>query len=83
MLIEGVFQMSSYARANVRITNDKNKRQIPIRASRCLKRKNEIYKLKRSIDISRELFSVNTANSVLISLSRVSPGVSLKPAQVT
>jgi len=42
-----------------------------------------MYKLKRSIDISRELFSVNTANSVLISLSRVSPGVSLKPAQVT
>ena len=27
------FQMSSYAHANVRITNQKNKRQIPLRAS--------------------------------------------------
>ena len=31
------FQMSSYARANVRITNAENKRQIPMRASRGLK----------------------------------------------
>ena len=31
------FQMSSYARANVRVTNDKNKRKIPMRASRGLK----------------------------------------------
>ena len=43
------FQMSSYARANVRITNDKNKRKIPMRASRGLKWKNKMYKLKRSI----------------------------------
>ena len=42
-------QMSSYARANVRITNDKNKRQIPMRASRGLKWENKMYKLKRSI----------------------------------
>ena len=34
MLLEGIvsFLMSSYARANVRITNEKNKRQIPMRA---------------------------------------------------
>ena len=31
------FQISSYARANVRITNEKNKRKIPARASRGLK----------------------------------------------
>ena len=31
------FQMLSYARANVRITYDKNKRKIPMRASRGLK----------------------------------------------
>ena len=43
------FQMSSYARANVRITNEKNKRKIPMRASRGLKWKNKTYKLKRSI----------------------------------
>ena len=43
------FQMSSYARANVRITNDKNKRKIPMRASRGLKWENKMYKLKRSI----------------------------------
>ena len=42
------FQMSSYARANVRITNEK-KRKIPLRASRGLKRENKMYKLKRSI----------------------------------
>ena len=43
------FQMSSYARANVRITNDKNKRKIPMTASRGLKWENKMYKLKRSI----------------------------------
>ena len=43
------FQMSSYARANVRITNDRNKRKIPMRASRGLKWENKMYKLKRSI----------------------------------
>ena len=43
------FQMSSYARANVRITNEKNKRKIPMRASRGLKWENKMYKLKRSI----------------------------------
>ena len=42
------FQMSSDARANVRITNDKHKRQIPMRASRGLKSENKMYKLKRS-----------------------------------
>ena len=35
------FQMSSYARANVRITNDKNKRKIPMRASGGLKWENK------------------------------------------
>ena len=44
------FQMSSYARANLRITNDKNKKKIPMRASRGLKWENKMYKLKRSID---------------------------------
>ena len=39
------FQMSSYARANVRITNEKNK----MRASRGLTWENKMYKLKRSI----------------------------------
>ena len=41
--------MSSYASANVRITNEKNKRKIPMRASRGLKWENKMYKLKRSI----------------------------------
>ena len=46
------FQMSSYARANVRITNEKkNKRKIPMRASRGLKWQNNMYKLKRSINL--------------------------------
>ena len=36
------FQMSSYARANVRLTNRKNKRKIPMRASRGLKWENKI-----------------------------------------
>ena len=40
------FQMSSYARANGRITNEKNKRQIPMRASRGLKGENKIYMLE-------------------------------------
>ena len=43
------FQMSSYARANLRITIEKNKRKIPMRASRGLKWENKMYKLKRSI----------------------------------
>ena len=42
------FQMSSYARANVRIINEKNKRQIPMKASRGLKWQSKMYKLKRS-----------------------------------
>ena len=42
--------MSSYARANVRITNDKNKRKIPMRASRGLRWENKMCKLKRSIE---------------------------------
>ena len=47
----GFFQMSSYARANVRITNAENKRQIFMRASRGLKWENKTYKLKRSIAV--------------------------------
>ena len=44
------FQMSSNARANVRITIEKkNKRKIPMRAPRGLKWKNKMYKIKRSI----------------------------------
>ena len=52
MLLEGIvsFLMSSYARANVRITNEKNKRQIPMRASHGRKWKKKMYKLKRSIN---------------------------------
>ena len=45
------FQMSSYARANVHITNEKDKRKIPMRASRGLKWENKMYKLKRSIKL--------------------------------
>ena len=60
------FQMSSYARANVRITNDKNKRKIPMRASRGLKWENKMYKLKRSIELvlieASLLFNVNRTN---------------------
>ena len=47
------FLMSSYARANVRITNEQNKRKIPMRASRGLQWENKMYKLKRSIATSR------------------------------
>ena len=43
------FQMSSCARANVRIINEKNKSQTPMRASRGLKWEKKTYKLKRSI----------------------------------
>ena len=43
------FQMSSYARANVLITNEKKKRKISMRASRGLKWENKMYTLKRSI----------------------------------
>ena len=46
------FQMSSYARANLRITNEKTK-EIPMRASRGLKWENKMYKLKRSIELSQ------------------------------
>ena len=49
------FYMSSYARANVRITNDKNKRKIPMRESRGLKWENKMYKLKTSIGHNTEL----------------------------
>ena len=38
-------QMSSYARANVRITNVTNKRKIPMRVSRGLKWENKMYTL--------------------------------------
>ena len=48
------FQMSSSARANVRITNEKDKRQIPMRASRDLKWQNKMNKLKRSICLADE-----------------------------
>ena len=50
MLLEGIvfFQMSSYARANVLITIEKNKKNILMRASRGLKWENKKYKLKRS-----------------------------------
>ena len=42
------FQIPSYARANVRITNKKkDKTKIPVRASRGLKWENKMYKLKR------------------------------------
>ena len=40
------YQMSSYARASVRINNDKNKRKTPMRASCGLKWENKLYKLK-------------------------------------
>ena len=48
MLLEGIvsFKMSSHARANVRITNEKNKTKIPMKG---LKWENKMYKLKRSI----------------------------------
>ena len=49
----GFGQMLSYARANVRMTNEKNQRQIPMGASRGLKWENKTYKLKRSIQIKR------------------------------
>ena len=51
MLLEGIvsFKMSSCAHANVRITNEKNERKIPMRASRGLKWENKMYKLKTSI----------------------------------
>ena len=40
------YQMSSYARASVRINNGKNKRKTPMRASCGLKWENKMYKLK-------------------------------------
>ena len=54
------FQMLSHARANVRITNDKNKRKIPMRASRGLKWENKMYKLKRSINLRASQERVKT-----------------------
>jgi len=44
--------MSSYARANLRITNEKTK-EIPMMASRGLKWENKTHKLKRSIELSQ------------------------------
>ena len=41
--------MLSYARENVRMTKEKNQRQIPMGASHGLKWENKTYKLKRSI----------------------------------
>ena len=48
MLLEGIvsFKMLSCACANVRITNEKNKRKIPMRASHGLKWENKMYKLR-------------------------------------
>ena len=40
------FQMSSYTRAHVRITYEKDKRKIPMRTSRGVKWENKTYKLK-------------------------------------
>ena len=57
------FQMSSYARANVRITNDKNKRQIP------MKWENKMYKLKRSIERGNcQELSINLSKNISMSL---------------
>ena len=44
--------MSSYARAYVCITYEKNKRKIPLGTSRGLKWENKTYKLKRSIGMT-------------------------------
>ena len=49
MLLEGIVSFKSSARANARITYEKNKRKIPMRTSRGLKWENKTYKLKRSI----------------------------------
>ena len=66
------FQMSSYARANVRMTNEKNKRQIPMKASRGLKWENKMCKLKRSIEsIERgncQELSINLSQNISMSL---------------
>ena len=63
------FQMSSYARANVRITNEKNKRQIPMKASRGLKWENKMYKLKRSIERENcQELSKNLGQNISMSL---------------
>ena len=59
------FQMSSYARANVRITNEKNKRKIPMRASRGLKSQNKMYRLKRSIALCWFRFTEKKETSFL------------------
>ena len=76
--------MSSYARANVRITNDKNKRKIPLRASRGLKWENKMYKLKRSItELSVRLSNENKiivyTNPMVIILERLMVLVSRLP----
>ena len=59
------FQMSSSARANARITNEKNKRKIPMRASRGLKWENKTYKLERSIPRAAFLVREQYHRSVL------------------
>ena len=46
--------MSSYARANVRMTIEKNKKEIPMRALSGLKWENKMYKLRRSIRKNNE-----------------------------
>ena len=49
MLIEGIVSFKC-GHANVRITNDKKKRKVPVRVSHDQKWENKMYKLKRSID---------------------------------
>ena len=53
MLPEGIVSFKCrlmHVHADVRITNEKNKRKIPMRASRGLKWENKMYKLKRCIE---------------------------------
>ena len=70
------FQMSSYARANVRLTNEK-KRKIPMRASRDLKWENKMYKLERFIrkgllQFSRSYIILFNSSAILLTKSRTS-----------
>ena len=77
--------MSSYARANVRVINEKkNKRKIPMRASHGLKWENKMYKLKRSItELSVRLSNENKiivyTNPMVIILERLIVLVSRLP----
>ena len=64
------FQMSSYARANVRITDAENKRQIPMRASRGLKWENKTYKLKRSISPLRLFYRYRKQKNFEVKMRR-------------